>query len=115
MNSANRDANIAAMSLSFVFLPAVEFLGMLATAIVLWFGGLAVARGELTLGVMVAFLAYVTRFFQPIQELSQLYTTMQSAMAGGERVLELLDTPPEVGDRPGAREMPPIVRAGRAS
>lgn len=109
VNRANRDAYIAAMSLSFVFLPSVEFLGMLAMAIVLWFGGLAVVRGELTLGVVVAFLAYVTRFFQPIQELSQLYTTMQAAMAGGERVLDLLDTPPAVADRPDALEMPPIV------
>ncbi|MCS7220805.1 MAG: ABC transporter ATP-binding protein [Anaerolineae bacterium] len=109
VNRANRDANIAAMSLSFVFLPSVEFLGTLAMAIVLWFGGLAVARGELTLGVVVAFLAYVTRFFQPIQELSQLYTTMQAAMAGGERVLDLLDTQPAVADRPDAIEMPPIV------
>ncbi|HEY65168.1 MAG TPA: ABC transporter ATP-binding protein [Caldilineae bacterium] len=109
VNRANRDANIAAMSLSFVFLPTVEFLGMVATAIVLWFGGLAVARQELTLGIMVAFLAYVTRFFQPIQELSQLYTTMQAAMAGGERVLALLDTEPEVRDRPDAIEMPPII------
>jgi ABC-type multidrug transport system fused ATPase/permease subunit len=56
----------------------------------------------------VAFLAYVTRFFQPIQELSQLYTTMQAAMAGGERVLNLLDMPSEVADREGAVEMPPI-------
>jgi ATP-binding cassette, subfamily B, multidrug efflux pump len=111
VNRANRDAHIQAMSLSFVYLPAVEFLGMLATAIVLWFGGQAVAAGELTLGVLVAFMAYVTRFFQPIQELSQLYTTMQAAMAGGERVLALLDTEPDVQDRPGAREMPPI--AGR--
>jgi len=83
-------------------------LGMLATAIVLWFGGLFVARGELTLGVIVAFLSYVTRFFQPIRELSQLYTTVQAAMAGGERVLELLDTQPEVADQPGASEMPPV-------
>jgi ATP-binding cassette subfamily B multidrug efflux pump len=111
VNRSNRDANIAAMSLSFVFLPAVEVLGMLATGIVLWFGGLAVVRGELTLGVIVAFLAYVTRFFQPIQELSQLYTTLQAAMAGGERVLELLDTQPQVTDQPDAVEMPVI--AGR--
>lgn len=109
VNRENRDANIDAMSLSFVFLPSVEFLGMLATAVVLWFGGLTVVRGELTLGVVAAFLAYVTRFFQPIQELSQLYTTMQAAMAGGERVLELLDTVPDVPDRPDAVEMPPIV------
>jgi ABC-type multidrug transport system fused ATPase/permease subunit len=97
------------MSLSFVFLPSVEFLGMLATAVVLWFGGLAVARGDLTLGVVVAFLAYVTRFFEPIQELSQLYTTIQAAMAGGERVLELLDMRPDVLDRPTALDMPPIA------
>jgi ABC-type multidrug transport system fused ATPase/permease subunit len=109
VNRANRDANIAAISLSFIFLPSVEFLGMLATGIVLWFGGLAVAGDELTLGVVVAFLAYVTRFFQPIQELSQLYTTMQAAMAGGERVLNLLDTAPDVADREDAEEMPPIV------
>jgi ABC-type multidrug transport system fused ATPase/permease subunit len=109
VNRANRDAAVAAMSLSFVFLPSVEFLGMLATAIVLYFGGLYVARDELTIGVVVAFLAYVTRFFQPIQELSQLYTTLQAAMAGGERVLALLDTWPEVADRPDAVEMPPIV------
>ncbi|MCL4295279.1 MAG: ABC transporter ATP-binding protein/permease [Anaerolineae bacterium] len=109
VNRANRDTTIAAMSLSFVFLPSVEFLGMLATAIVLWSGGLAAMRGEITLGIIVAFLAYVTRFFQPIQELSQLYTTMQAAMAGGERVLALLDTPPAVADRPDATDMPPIV------
>ncbi len=109
VNRANRDANIAAMRLSFTFLPTVEFLGMLATAIVLGFGGMSVARGELTLGVIVAFLAYVTRFFEPIQELSQLYTTMQAAMAGGERVLNLLDTSPQVKDQPNARAMPPII------
>jgi ABC-type multidrug transport system fused ATPase/permease subunit len=108
VNRENRDAYISAMSLSFVFLPTVEFLGTLATAVVLWFGGLAVAGDALTLGVVAAFLAYVTRFFQPIQELSQLYTTMQAAMAGGERVLDLLDTEPEVVDPPDAIEMPPI-------
>lgn len=108
VNRANRDAYVDAMSLSFVFLPAVEFLGMLATGIVLWFGGRAVAAEELTLGVVVAFLAYVTRFFQPIQELSQLYTTLQAAMAGGEQVLKLLDTAPDVQDAPDALPMPRI-------
>jgi ABC-type multidrug transport system fused ATPase/permease subunit len=111
VNRENRDAMVRAMSLSFVFLPSVEVLGMLATAIVLWFGGLGVARGDLTLGIMVAFLAYVSRFFDPIRELSQIYTTMQAAMAGGERVLHLLDTQPDIVDHPGAVEMPRI--AGR--
>jgi ATP-binding cassette subfamily B multidrug efflux pump len=108
VNRANRDAYVEAMTLSFVFLPTVEFLGTLATGIVLWFGGSLVIRQALTLGVVVAFLSYVTRFFQPIQELSRIYTTLQAATAGGERVLNLLDTPPEIRDQPGAIEMPPI-------
>lgn len=105
VNRANRDAHVNATSLSFVFIPTVQFLGMLATTVVLWFGGRAVANETLTLGVIIAFLAYVTRFFQPIQELSQLYTTMQSAMAGGERVLQLLDTESAVADKPDAMPM----------
>jgi ATP-binding cassette, subfamily B, multidrug efflux pump len=108
VNDANRNAHIDAMSLSFIFMPTVELLGTLATIIVLGFGGLAVLRGELTLGVLVAFLAYVNRFFQPIQELSQLQTTLQSAMAGGEQVVRLLDQQPAVADKPGAVDMPPI-------
>lgn len=107
VNEANRDANISAMGLSFIFLPAIEFLGMLSTAIVLWFGGRAVGE-QVTLGVLVAFLSYVARFFQPVQELSRMYTTMQAAMAGGEQVLKLLDTEPDVKDAPDAVEMPPV-------
>ena len=108
VNGANRDAHVEAMSLSFVFLPTVEFLGMVATGIVLLFGGLSVAQGSLTLGTVIAFLAYVNRFFLPVQELSQLYATMQTAMAGGERVINLLNTEPAIKDRPLAAPMPPI-------
>jgi ATP-binding cassette, subfamily B, multidrug efflux pump len=109
VNDANRESHIEAVRLSFIFLPSIEFLGVVSTAIVLYFGGRAVAEGEVTLGIMVAFLAYVTRFFQPIQELSRIYTTMQSAMAGGEQVLRLLHTPVDVEDHPDAAAMPPIV------
>jgi ABC-type multidrug transport system fused ATPase/permease subunit len=108
INEANRRAQIDAMSLSFVFLPSVELLAMVATCIVLWFGGKAVGSEQVTLGLLVAFLAYVTRFFSPIQELSRMYTTMQSAMAGGEQVLRMLDTPSKVVDKPGAIAMPTI-------
>jgi ABC-type multidrug transport system fused ATPase/permease subunit len=108
INLANRDANVSAMQLSFIFLPVIDFLGMLSTGIVLWFGGHWVAQGGVTVGVMIAFLSYVTRFFTPIQELSRLYTTFQSAMAGGEQVLNLLDTEPAVADLPGAIEAPPL-------
>jgi ABC-type multidrug transport system fused ATPase/permease subunit len=109
VNVENRNAYINAMSLSFVFLPSIEFLGMLATGIVLWFGGRFVISEAVTLGVMVAFLSYVTRFFNPIQELSRMYTTLQSAMAGGEQVLKLLDTPIEVADDPEAIELDEVI------
>ena len=108
VNQANRDAHIEAISLSFVFLPTVEFLGMVATGIVLLFGGVSVAQGSLTLGTVIAFLAYVNRFFLPVQELSQLYATMQTAMAGGERVVNLLNTEPAIKDRDDAKAMPPM-------
>jgi len=109
VNRENWAANNKAMALSFIFLPSIEFLGVLAMAIVLWFGGRFVAADEVTLGVLVAFLAYVTRFFQPIQELSRIYTTMQSAMAGGEQVLRLLNTDLTIADAPDATGMPPIT------
>jgi ABC-type multidrug transport system fused ATPase/permease subunit len=108
VNEANREAYIRAISLSYVFLPSIEFLGMLATVTVLLFGGLAVTRGEVTLGVLVAFLSYVSRFFQPVQELSRLFNTWQSAMAAGEQVLNLLDTEPGVADQPEAVELPQV-------
>jgi ABC-type multidrug transport system fused ATPase/permease subunit len=109
VNVVNRNAIIGAMRLSFIFLPTIEFLGIFATAIVLWFGGRAVGSGTVTVGVLVAFLSYVTRFFQPVQELSRMFTTLQSAMAGGEQVVKLLDTVPDVLGQPGAIEMPPII------
>lgn len=105
INKENRKAYIKAMSLSFIFLPSIEFLGMLSTVIVLLFGGQFVLNGQVTLGVMVAFLSYVSRFFQPVQELSRMYTTFQSAVAGGEQVLQLLDTALEIKDAKGAIDL----------
>jgi len=108
VNRANRDANVDAMSLSFMFMPTVDILGVLATCIVLLGGGMMVGGGAVTIGVVVAFMSYVNRFFEPIRELSQIYTTLQAATAGGERVLELLDRQPRVQDRPGAGPIPEI-------
>jgi ATP-binding cassette subfamily B multidrug efflux pump len=108
INRANRDAHIKAMSLSFIFMPTVDVLSIAATCIILWSGGVMVARGTLTIGVVVAFLSYVNRFFEPIQDLSQIYTTLQAATAGGERVLELLDGQPSVQDSPHAIPIPEI-------
>ena len=108
MNRENRDAHVQAVSLAFIFTPVVDLLGMLATCIVLWVGGGIAARGELTVGTIVAFLAWMGQLFQPIRDLSQIYGTLQSAMAGGERVIELLDTPAEVTDAPDALDLPSI-------
>jgi ABC-type multidrug transport system fused ATPase/permease subunit len=108
VNRANRDAYISAISLSFVFLPAADVLSMAAMGIVLWVGGTMIAQGTLTIGVVVAFLSYVGRFFEPIQDLSRIYTTLQAATAGGERILEMLDTRPAVQDKPGAGDLPQI-------
>jgi len=107
-NRENRDANVAAMALAFAFRPGVDLLAAAASLIVLWFGGRYVGAGVVSVGTIVAFLTYVTRFFQPIQELSQLFTTVQSAAAGGERVVNLLDMPCSIEDAPEAKELPRV-------
>jgi ATP-binding cassette subfamily B protein len=78
------------------FYPVVEFLGMLALALLLAYGGFRIRDGALTLGVLVAFFQYGMRFFRPIQDLSEKYNTLQSAMAAAERVFKLLDTPVQI-------------------
>ena len=108
INDENRRANIRAVSISATFLPMVDILSTLATAIVLWVGGTLVLQQHVTLGVVVAFLGYVTRFFQPIRELSQVYNTFQAAMAGGERIFDLWDEAPRVWEWLGARPLPPV-------
>lgn len=108
-NWDNRTAHVRAMSLSFIFMPVVDVLGTAGTCIVLLAGGVMVAHGSVTLGIIVAFMTYVHRLFVPIRELSQLYTTLQSASAGGERVLDLLSTRPLVADAPGARDLSAMV------
>ncbi len=75
------------------FYPVVEFLGMLALALLLAYGGFRIRGGALSLGVLVAFFQYGLRFFRPIQDLSEKYNILQSAMAASERVFKLLDTP----------------------
>lgn len=90
------------------FVPVVDVLGALATAAVVWIGGTAVLGESLTAGVLVAFVLYIDRYFDPIRDLSRRYDALQSTMAGGERILSLLDTEIEVKDAPGAQALPPI-------
>jgi ATP-binding cassette subfamily B protein len=79
-----------------VYYPIVEVVSAIAIAAIIWFGGGAVMKGVATLGVLVAFMQYAQRFFRPIQDLSEKYNILQSAMAAGERVFKLLDTPVEI-------------------
>ena len=78
------------------FYPVVEFLGMLALALLLAYGGFRIRQGALTLGVLVAFFQYGLRFFRPIQDLSEKYNILQGAMAASERIFKLLDTKPGI-------------------
>src|SRR5262249_36418137 len=89
------------------FYPVVEFIGMTSLAGILAWGGFRVQRGALTLGVIVAFLQYGLRFFRPIQELSDKYNILQSAMPSSERILRLLDTPAEIPAPAAPRPAPP--------
>ncbi|MHB1294733.1 MAG: ABC transporter ATP-binding protein [Anaerolineae bacterium] len=106
INRENRDANVSAVALASVFTPVLETLSVVATAIILWFGGRAVAADTMTLGTIVAFLTYVSRLFQPVLDLSMVFNTWQSAMAGGERVYEILSLEPDIHDAPGAVALP---------
>jgi len=97
-NAANRDANIGAATVSSAFSPALAVISTAATAVVAALGGWSAARGLITIGVVVAFLNYARQFFNSITQLSSLYSETQSALAGGERVFQLLDTVPLVAD-----------------
>ncbi len=104
---ANLRANLRASQLSNIMVPIVDGLTGAAMAIVVIAGGHRVLEGNLELGVMVAFLFYVQRFFDPIRSLTIQYSVMQRAMAAGQRIFEVLDVPIEVRDRPGAGELGP--------
>ncbi|RLC79066.1 MAG: ABC transporter ATP-binding protein [Chloroflexi bacterium] len=110
-NAANRDANVQAQSILSAFSPALDVLSTLALAIVVGYGGyLALAYDPplVSVGLIVSFLVYVRRFYEPIRGIANLYTQLQSALAGAERIFELLDTEPEISDAPDAISLPPI-------
>ena len=107
VNRANRDANVQAQTLTSAFSPALDVISTAALAIVLGYGGWSVLRGVTSVGMVVGYMAYVQRFYRPIQMISGLWTQFQSALAGAERIFELLDTEPEVVDAPDAAELPP--------
>lgn len=105
------DAAMRVVYLFSYFWPFVDMTAVVGTVVVLWYGGLQVAHGTLSLGTLVAFIAYVGQFFGPIRNLSQIYRMVQRAMAGGERIFRLLDTEISIKDKPDAIELPPIKGA----
>ena len=104
-NAANRTANVQAVAITSAFAPAIDVLGTFATALVIGYGGYLVVNGTLTVGLLTAFLIYVQQFFRPIQLASQVYTQAQSALAGGERIYNILDERVETPDRPEAPKL----------
>jgi len=108
LNDANRAANMTTVNLNAAYFPAVELMGALATVAVVLYGGSQAIDGEVSIGVLVAFVAALNGFFDPIQQLSQVYTTYQSGMAALDKIFELLDVDADLVDRPGAIELPPV-------
>ncbi|MCC6986903.1 MAG: ABC transporter ATP-binding protein [Anaerolineales bacterium] len=114
VNAANRDANVRAVSFTSALAPTLEALSYVALGIVVAVGGWALLQGGtfggtvVTLGLVITFLQYVQRFNQPIQQIAILWTNIQNAIAGGERIFNILDEKPAVTDKPDARPMKEI-------
>ena len=106
-------STLKAQGLTSAFSPTVSIINAFAIVIIIWFGGVAVVQGTITLGIVVAFLTYVQRFFQPLQSISTRFNQMQSAMAASERVFALMDQRPDILNAPDARPIPAV--RGRVS
>ena len=105
LNEANRKANMTTVYLNASYFPAVELLSALGTAAILLYGGYRYIDGDIEIGILISFIGYLTQFFDPIQQISQLYTTYQQGMAALDKIFELLDTPADMVDAPDAEEI----------
>jgi len=105
VNAHYREANQQTVVLNGLYFPFVDFLSALATAIVLGYGGHLVFQGDLTVGTLFAFVLYLSNFFDPVQQLSQLYNTFLSAVAALDNIMNVMDEEPEVRDQAGARDL----------
>ena len=108
LNEGNRAANMRTVNLNAAYFPAVELLSALVTVEILGIGGYEALSGHASTGVVFAFIAALNNFFDPIQQLSQLYTTYQSGMAALDKIFELLDEQPDVVDAPGSEPLAQI-------
>ena len=102
LNEDNRAVNMRTVYLNAAYFPAVELLSAVGTAVILLYGGQQAVDGAIEVGVVVAFVGYLATFFDPIQQLSQLYTTYQQGMAALDKIFDLLDTEPDMTDAEGA-------------
>jgi ABC-type multidrug transport system fused ATPase/permease subunit len=102
LNEENYDANMKTVYLNAAYFPAVELLSAVGTAVIILYGGYQALEGAIAIGVVVAFIGYLQTFFDPIQQISQLYTTYQQGMAALDKIFDLLDTEPEMVDREDA-------------
>jgi ATP-binding cassette subfamily B protein len=107
-NAEYRDSAVSAIFAYSIFYPGIEVLAALGMAILVAYGGVSILDGSLTFGAFIAFLYYVHKFFMPVREIAEKYNILQAAMASSERLFKILDTPPEVADRPGARPAPAL-------
>lgn len=103
VNGEHRDANLRSIYYYAVFYPAIELIGAVSTALIVWFGGGWVLAGTLTIGTLVAFIQYAQRFFRPISDMSEKFNLLQAAMASSERLFGLIDTPVTITDRAPGR------------
>jgi ATP-binding cassette subfamily B protein len=103
-----RESNLQTVVLNAVYFPFVDLLSSVALAVVLGYGGHLYFQGDVTLGTLFAFMLYVQNFFDPVQQLSQLYNTFLSATAALDKIMDVLDEEPEVLDKPTAFELPEV-------
>jgi ABC-type multidrug transport system fused ATPase/permease subunit len=108
LNEANRAVNMKTVYLNASYFPAVELLAAIGTSVILLYGGSQAVNGAIEVGIIVSFVGYLSTFFEPIQELSQLYTTYQQGMAALDKIFDLLDTDADMVDAPGAIDPGPI-------
>lgn len=106
LNEDHLQAHLRSITYYALFFPVIQFFTALALALILWYGGLRLLEGLLTVGVIAAFLQYARRFFRPIQDLSEKYNLLQAAMASSERVFQLLDEDIDIADPDAPRTFP---------
>jgi len=105
----NVAANVYAAKVWQSYWPSIGFVGAVGTTVIIWYGAHMIRAGSLTAGELIAFIGYLGMFFGPVNMMGRLYNTLLASMAAAERIFRLLDTLPEIIDRPGALELPRIA------